>query len=128
MYVVGATYDRPLAWAAEHLGGHQLHNKGAEIAVREWLRIQEPIEHRRPISAAAELPPCASAKVTVESPCAKVTQMHHADKQRYCGAMITAPNLGMSSGVSVTTVMDAECCTSTHTTKEAYNPVMENSD
>jgi len=79
-------------------------------------------------SAAAELPPCASAKVTVVSPCAKVTQMHHADKQRYCGTMIIALNLGMTSGVTVTTLMDAGYCTSAQTTKQAYNPVMEHSD
>jgi hypothetical protein len=79
-YVVGATYDRSFAWGAEHLGGHQLHNKEAEIAVCEWMRIEEPI------SVATEL-----------SPWHKV--MHHADKQRYCGAMITALNVGMTSGV-----------------------------
>jgi hypothetical protein len=95
----------------KHLGGHQLHNKGVEIAVREWLRIQPPI------SAATELPPCD-----------KVTQMHHADKQRYCGAMITALNLGTTSGVIGTTLKDVAGCTSTKPTKQAYHLVMEYGD
>jgi len=99
-----------------------LHNKAVEIAVREWLRTQEPI------SAAAELSPCANAKVTVVSPCVKVTQMHHADKQRYCGAMITASNLGTPSGVTVTTLKAVQYCTSKQTTKNAYSTVTEHSD
>jgi len=66
--------------------------------------------------------------VTAESPCAKVTQMHRADKQRYSGAMITASDLGMTSGMTATTLIDANYCTSTQTTKQACNPVMEHSD
>ena len=54
--------------------------------------------------------------------------MHHANKQRYCGAMITALNLGTPSGVTVTTPKDVQYCTSTQTTKHAYNTVMEQSD
>ena len=111
MYVVGATCDRSFARGAEHLRGHQLHNKGVEIAVREWMRRDGPI------SAATEL-----------SPWHKVKQMHHADKQRYFGAMITALNLGTTSGVIGTTLKDAAYCTSTQTTKQAYNLVMEHVD
>lgn len=98
----------------DHLHGPRNTREPTSSTTKEWkLLFVNGCENKRPFPLQRN---------------AKVTQMHHADKQRYYGAMITALDLGMTFGVIGTTLKDVAYLTSTQTKKQAYSLVMEHGD